>query len=161
MYLPWKLTSLWLVGLESSSGYGLVTPMATQLAKMASRMKISKGLRIAVKGTTGLVSASFQKNTTRPQHTYTPKHILTNTLHMCNRCATKPTQRRIFPLYQGQCCHADGVAEGEAAEGSGGPEGRLVRLHRLLGPPSSFSGGASRPEGVWFSPIAPRRGICQ
>lgn len=51
MHLNWKLTSLWLVALESSSGYGLVTPMATQLAKMARRMKISKGLRGAVKGT--------------------------------------------------------------------------------------------------------------
>jgi len=47
-----RLTSWWLVGLESSSGYGLVMPMATQLAKMANRMKISNGLRSAVKGTT-------------------------------------------------------------------------------------------------------------
>lgn len=55
----WKLTSLWLVALESSSGYGLVTPMATQLAKMASRMKISKGLRTAVKARTGLCVNSW------------------------------------------------------------------------------------------------------
>lgn len=57
-------------------------------------------------------------------------------------------RRRIFPLDEGQRCHADGVAEGEAAEGSGGPEGGLVRLHCLLGPPSSFSGRATGPEGV-------------
>lgn len=52
-------------------------------------------------------------------------------------------EERIFPLHQGQRRHADGVAEGEAAEGSGGSEGRLVGLHRLLGPPSSFPGRAS------------------
>lgn len=55
----------------------------------------------------------------------------------------KDTKKRIFPLHQGQRRHADGVAEGEAAEGSGGSEGRLVGLHRLLGPPTSFPGGAS------------------
>lgn len=57
--LHWKLTSLWLVALESSSGYGLVTPMATQLAKMEIRIKISKGLRIAVKGTLVSVNAAL------------------------------------------------------------------------------------------------------
>lgn len=35
--------------MESSSGYGFVTPMATQLAKIAKRMKISKGLENGVK----------------------------------------------------------------------------------------------------------------
>lgn len=39
------LTRSWLVELESSSGKGLDTPSATQLAKMAKRMKISKGLQ--------------------------------------------------------------------------------------------------------------------
>ena len=39
------LTRSWLVELESSSGNGLETPRATQLAKMANRMKISNGLR--------------------------------------------------------------------------------------------------------------------
>lgn len=34
-----------MVELESSSGNGLETPRATQLAKMANRMKISNGLR--------------------------------------------------------------------------------------------------------------------
>lgn len=38
-------TRSWLVELESSSGKGLETPRATQLAKMANRMKISNGLR--------------------------------------------------------------------------------------------------------------------
>lgn len=106
--------------------------MATQLAKMASRMKISKGLRGAVKGTVSSkqVTHVHQSQDRLETHTHTK------------------TVRRIFPLHQGQRGHADGVAEGEAAEGSGGPEGRLVRLHRLLGPPTPFSGGASRPKGV-------------
>lgn len=39
-----ELTRSWLVELESSSGNGLETPSATQLAKMANRMKISNGL---------------------------------------------------------------------------------------------------------------------
>ena len=34
-----------MVELESSSGNGLDTPNATQLAKMANRIKISKGLQ--------------------------------------------------------------------------------------------------------------------
>lgn len=34
-----------MVELESSSGNGLETPRATQLAKIASRMKMSNGLR--------------------------------------------------------------------------------------------------------------------
>lgn len=34
-----------MVELESSSGNGLETPRATQLAKMAKRMKISNGLK--------------------------------------------------------------------------------------------------------------------
>lgn len=55
----------------------------------------------------------------------------------------RDTGKRIFPLHQGQRRHADGVAEGEAAEGSGGSERRLVGLHRLLGPPTPFPGGAS------------------
>lgn len=42
-------TRSWLVELESSSGKGLETPSATQLAKMAKRMKISKGLRGALR----------------------------------------------------------------------------------------------------------------
>lgn len=53
------------------------------------------------------------------------------------------SEKRIFPLHQGQCSHPDGVAKGEAAKSSGGPEGRLVCLHRLLGAPSSFSDRAS------------------
>lgn len=46
MVCVWRqnLTRSWLVELESSSGKGLETPRATQLAKMAKRMKISKGL---------------------------------------------------------------------------------------------------------------------
>lgn len=56
--------------------------------------------------------------------------------------------KRILPLHQGQRRHADGVAEGEAAQGSGGPQGRLVGLHGLLGTPAPFSGRASRPQGV-------------
>lgn len=39
------LTKLWLAVLESSSGKGMYTPRATQLAKMVKRMRISKGLR--------------------------------------------------------------------------------------------------------------------
>lgn len=68
-------------------------------------------------------------------------------------------EERIFPLHQGQRSHADGVAEGEAAEGPGGSQGRLVGLHGLLGPPTSLSGGARRPQRVWFAHIAPRGAI--
>lgn len=39
------LTKLWLAVLESSSGKGMYTPRATQLAKMVRRMRMSKGLR--------------------------------------------------------------------------------------------------------------------
>lgn len=39
------LTRSWFVELESSSGNGFETPRATQLAKMANRIKISNGLR--------------------------------------------------------------------------------------------------------------------
>ena len=45
VWLCGDLTRSWLVELESSSGNGLETPRATQLAKMANRMKISNGLR--------------------------------------------------------------------------------------------------------------------
>lgn len=38
-----------MVAFESSSGKGLETPKATQFAKMARRMKISKGLESDVK----------------------------------------------------------------------------------------------------------------
>lgn len=38
------------MALESSSGKGLDTPKATQLAKMASRMKMSKGLEAGGQG---------------------------------------------------------------------------------------------------------------
>jgi len=43
------LTRSWLVAFESSSGKGLETPKATQLAKMARRIKISNGLESHVK----------------------------------------------------------------------------------------------------------------
>ncbi len=38
------------MALESSSGNGLDTPRATQLAKMASKMNISKGLKVLGQG---------------------------------------------------------------------------------------------------------------
>lgn len=96
-----------------------MTPMATQLANMARRMKMSKGVR------TGL----------RVERPGKPSVTCGDGLG--------DTKKRIFPLHQGQRRHADGVAEGEAAEGSGGSEGRLVGLHGLLGPPTPFPGGAS------------------
>lgn len=108
--------------------------MATQLANMARRMKISKGLR------TGSRAEPAEKQRER-------------------RDGGLNQEERIFPLHQGQRSHADGVAESEAAESSGGSQGRLVGLHGLLGPPTSLSGGARRPQGVWFAHIAPRGGI--
>jgi len=45
-----RLTRLWLVALESSSGNGFDTPRATQFAKMASKMNISKGLKVYGQG---------------------------------------------------------------------------------------------------------------
>lgn len=98
-----------------------MTPMATQLANMARRMKISKGLRARVKAGP-------------PEKKRDVEGRVQN--------------KRIFPLHQGQRSHADGVAEGEAAEGSGGSQGRLVGLHGLLGRSSSFPGGAHGAQGV-------------
>lgn len=42
-----------MVELESSSGNGLETPKATQLAKIANRMKMSNGLRDKLRKLTG------------------------------------------------------------------------------------------------------------
>lgn len=55
---------------ESSSGNGLDTPKATQLAKMAKRMKISNGLRDA-KETLQSREGTWTPNTAAHSHNMT------------------------------------------------------------------------------------------